>query len=130
MHQRGVGWAVASCPTPVSSELVIDRVPAQCGENTFLDGVADRCGRELATIHELSRIPDYDVGTDHHIAQAHTAAASGHRSPFLGEYGGALMVDDYVGYKAMFAAGMTELGCWAHARRKFVDQHKASGSAI
>ena len=30
----------------------------------------------------------------------------------------------------MFAAGMAELGCWAHARRKFVDQHKASGSPV
>ena len=39
-------------------------------------------------------------------------------------------VDDYAGYKALFASGVTELGCWAHARRKFVDLHKASGSAI
>ncbi|HEV7775840.1 MAG TPA: IS66 family transposase [Luteibacter sp.] len=59
-----------------------------------------------------------------------TSRSGQHARRFLGEYGGALMVDDYVGYKAMFAAGMTELGCWAHARRKFVDQHKASGSAI
>jgi len=35
------------------------------------------------------------------------------------------MVDDYGGYKKMFAAAaqfaVTELGCWAHARRKFFD---------
>jgi transposase/uncharacterized small protein (DUF1192 family) len=59
-----------------------------------------------------------------------TSRSGQHARRFLGEYGGALMVDDYVGYKAMFATGMTELGCWAHARRKFVDQHKASGSAV
>jgi transposase len=59
-----------------------------------------------------------------------TSRSGQHARRFLGGYGGALMVDDYVGYKAMFVAGMTELGCWAHARRKFVDQHKASGSAI
>jgi transposase len=59
-----------------------------------------------------------------------TSRSGQHARRFLGAYGGALMVDDYVGYKAMFAAGMTELGCWAHARRKFVDQHKASGSPI
>lgn len=53
-----------------------------------------------------------------------------HAQTFLGDYGGALMVDDYSGYKALFAAGVTELACWAHARRKFVDQHKASGSKI
>jgi transposase len=59
-----------------------------------------------------------------------TSRSGQHARRFLGEYQGALMVDDYVGYKAMFAAGITELGCWAHARRKFVDQHKASGSPI
>ena len=59
-----------------------------------------------------------------------TSRSGQHARRFLGDYQGALMVDDYVGYKAMFAAGMTELGCWAHARRKFVDQHKASGSPI
>jgi hypothetical protein len=29
--------------------------------------------------------------------------------------------DDYAGYKALFAAGVTEVGCLAHARRKFSD---------
>lgn len=53
-----------------------------------------------------------------------------HAKHFLGEYRGALMVDDYSGYKALFGHGVTELGCWAHARRKFVDLHKASGSQI
>ena len=32
---------------------------------------------------------------------------------------GALVCDDYVGYKALFALGITETGCPAHARRKF-----------
>ena len=40
------------------------------------------------------------------------------------------MVDDYSGYRALFAKGVTELACWAHARRKFVNQHKASGSKV
>jgi hypothetical protein len=40
------------------------------------------------------------------------------------------MVDDYGGYKALFRAGMTELGCWAHARRKFFDLHAASHHPI
>jgi len=53
-----------------------------------------------------------------------------HAKDFLGDYRGALMVDDYGGYKALFANGVTELGCWTHARRKFTDLYKASGSAI
>uniref|UniRef100_UPI003CEB66D0 IS66 family transposase n=1 Tax=Massilia sp. TWR1-2-2 TaxID=2804584 RepID=UPI003CEB66D0 len=38
--------------------------------------------------------------------------------------------DDYAGYKAMFAAGITELACMAHVRRKFFDLHAANGSPI
>lgn len=59
-----------------------------------------------------------------------TSRSGSHAKSFLGEYRGALMVDDYSGYKALFANGVTELGCWAHARRKFVDLHQASGSQI
>lgn len=59
-----------------------------------------------------------------------TSRSGRHARDFLGDYRGALMVDDYGGYKALFANGVTELGCWAHARRKFVDLHKASGSTI
>jgi len=32
---------------------------------------------------------------------------------------GTLVCDDYSGYKALFAQGVTEAGCLAHARRKF-----------
>lgn len=59
-----------------------------------------------------------------------TSRSGSHAKSFLGDYRGALMVDDYSGYKALFANGVTELGCWAHARRKFIDLHKASGSQI
>lgn len=31
------------------------------------------------------------------------------------------MCDDYAGYKGLFAGGVTEVGCLAHARRKFHD---------
>lgn len=54
-----------------------------------------------------------------------------HARRFLGDWKGALMVDDYVGYKASFANdSVIEIGCWAHARRKFVDLHKASASTL
>ncbi|MEO8039530.1 MAG: IS66 family transposase, partial [Betaproteobacteria bacterium] len=39
-----------------------------------------------------------------------------HAARFLGDYRGALMVDEFAGYKALFEAGMIELGCMAHAR--------------
>ena len=52
-----------------------------------------------------------------------------HAHAFLEGWHGHLMVDDYAGYKALFQGGaVVELGCWAHARRKFFDLAKASGS--
>lgn len=39
----------------------------------------------------------------------------------IGDHRGALMVDGYEGYARVCASeGITRLGCWAHARRKFV----------
>jgi transposase len=50
---------------------------------------------------------------------------------FLEHYGGALVVDDYGGYKKMFAEQpIIELACWAHARRQFFDLHAAGKSLI
>jgi transposase len=57
-----------------------------------------------------------------------------HARQFLGSWQGHLMVDDYGGYKALFIATRQEpcieLGCWAHARRKFFDLHQANGSPM
>jgi transposase len=59
-----------------------------------------------------------------------------HARNFLGKWQGHLMVDDYGGYKSLFVADRaiaqpcTELGCMAHARRKFFDLHKANNSPV
>ena len=58
-----------------------------------------------------------------------------HARGFLGGWCGHLMVDDYRDYKALFSRdGITEtcveLGCLAHARRKFFDLHKANQSPM
>lgn len=49
-----------------------------------------------------------------------------HAQTFLRDWQGSLMVDDYSGYKALFQGNVTELACWAHARRKFFDLHAAN----
>ena len=54
---------------------------------------------------------------------------------FLGHPGdnawrGALVCDDYSGYKALFANGVTEAGCLAHARRKFHELWANHKSAV
>ncbi|RAH36294.1 MULTISPECIES: IS66 family transposase [unclassified Halomonas] len=53
-----------------------------------------------------------------------------HARDFLGDWRGKLICDDYSGYKQSFANGVTEIGCMAHARRKFVDLHVADKSQI
>uniref|UniRef100_UPI00046AAA60 IS66 family transposase n=1 Tax=Cobetia crustatorum TaxID=553385 RepID=UPI00046AAA60 len=53
-----------------------------------------------------------------------------HARDFLGKWRGKLVCDDYSGYKQSFANGVTEIGCMAHARRKFVDLHVAGKSQI
>ncbi|HBM66175.1 MAG TPA: IS66 family transposase, partial [Pseudomonas sp.] len=43
----------------------------------------------------------------------------------LDGYRGYVMTDDYAGYNALAAQdGVERLGCWAHARRKFVEAQK------
>ena len=49
---------------------------------------------------------------------------------FLAGWSGKLVCDDYTGYKAMFANGITEVGCLAHARRKFFDLWTSNKSLI
>ena len=45
----------------------------------------------------------------------------------LADYRGALMLDGYEGYEPVCREqSLTRLGCWVHARRKFVDVSKAS----
>ena len=56
--------------------------------------------------------------------------AGEHCRSFLGQWRGSLVCDDFGGYKAGFACGIREVGCLAHARRKFFDLHVGSKSQI
>jgi transposase len=47
--------------------------------------------------------------------------AAAHPKGFLEGWRGQLVCDDYSGYKGLFDNGITEVGCLAHARRKFND---------
>jgi transposase len=58
-----------------------------------------------------------------------------HARRFLGQgtdkaWKGSLTCDDFSGYKVLIANGVTEVGCLAHARRKFFDLHAANQSQI
>lgn len=48
-------------------------------------------------------------------------------SELLADYQGYLQTDDYAGYNAVAdKVGIIQLGCWAHARRKFIEAQKAN----
>ena len=49
---------------------------------------------------------------------------------FLGDWRGSLVCDDFSGYKQLMSQGVTEVGCLAHARRKFFDLHASGKSQI
>jgi transposase len=49
----------------------------------------------------------------------------------LADFKGHLQADAYAGYNRLYdGGGITEVGCWAHARRKVFDVHEATGSPI
>jgi len=57
--------------------------------------------------------------------------AGEHARAFLGNWRGKLVVDDYGGYKKTVSQdGVTEIGCMAHARRKFFELHDAHQSQL
>jgi len=60
-----------------------------------------------------------------------TPSRSGeHARKFLQSWQGHLVCDDFSGYKASFTTGVTEVGCMAHARRKFSELLLANKSTL
>lgn len=70
-------------------------------------------------------------GVDDHrvvLYQYSRTRSSGFISTFLDSYSGFLQTDGYDGYNAIGEKeGIVHVGCWAHARRKFVEALKISG---
>jgi len=56
--------------------------------------------------------------------------AGEHARNFLRDWRGKLVCDDFGGYKASFELGVTEIGCMAHARRKFFELHATNKSTL
>jgi len=53
-----------------------------------------------------------------------------HAQAFLNGWSGKLVCDDYSGYKALFERDVVEVGCLAHARRKFHELHENHRSQV
>lgn len=71
-----------------------------------------------------------DAGPPIVVFDYQTSRAGRHVQHFLEQWKGHLMVDDYAAYKVLFTCGVTELGCLAHARRKYFDLNEAHTNPI
>lgn len=58
------------------------------------------------------------------VYEYQTTRAAKHPQHFLKGFKGTIHVDGYIGYKSLSEIRLS--GCWAHARRKFVDAQKAA----
>lgn len=90
-------------------------------------------GKTLRAYLWAYRSNDLGEGPPLVVFDYQTSRAGHHVRTFLNDWQGHLMVDDYAGYKALFQGGhgnIVELGCLAHARRKFFELFAANRSAI
>ena len=79
---------------------------------------------------------DLDDGPPIVLFDYQTSRGGEHARNFLGDWRGFLCVDDFGGYKALFKSDKpseitcVEVGCMAHARRKFFDLYAANKSPM
>jgi transposase len=71
-----------------------------------------------------------DTGPPIVVFDYQTSRSGEHARHFLNGWQGSLMVDDFGGYKALFAQGVTELACMAHARRKFFELNQSQPNPV
>ncbi|MFB9066899.1 IS66 family transposase [Pseudofulvimonas gallinarii] len=122
----------------VALQPLADRLAAQLREQAIvhadetpvalLDPKAGKTRRAYLWLFRNAHYPGADPPRV--VFQFHPNRSGDHARQFLKDWRGSLMVDEYSGYKGLWSLGITELACWAHVRRKWFDQHKASGSPI
>ena len=115
------GWleAIATALTPIGDELrrqVTAATYLQTDDTpvTILQpSGGSRKGRLWVYLDPLGRQVVFDATPTHERDGPET---------FLAPFTGDLQADAYTGYDALYATGrMREIGCWAHARRGFVE---------
>ena len=115
------GWVgdIATALTPIGDELrrqVTAATYLQTDDTpvTILEpSGGSRKGRLWVYLDPIGRQVVFDATPTHERDGPET---------FLGAFTGDLQADAYKGYDALYASGrMREIGCWAHARRGFVE---------
>lgn len=68
-----------------------------------------------------------DQANPYHVLEYTPDRRQEHPQAWLKDYAGYVQADAYGGYDKLYASGkVIEVGCWAHARRKFVDAQESS----
>lgn len=114
------GWVadVATALAPVGDELrrqVVTATYLQTDDTpiTILGETGSRKGRIWTYLDPLARQVVFDATPTHERDGPET---------FLAAFAGDLQADAYTGYDALYRTGrIREIGCWAHARRGFVE---------
>jgi len=115
------GWVadIATALTPINDELrrqVTAATYLQTDDTpvTILEpSGGSRKGRLWTYLDPIARQVVFDATPTHERDGPET---------FLAPFAGDLQADAYTGYDALYATGrMREIGCWAHARRRFVE---------
>src|SRR5712691_6061534 len=123
------GWVadVATALTPIGDQLRHEITAATYlqTDDTSVTVLADRGGsfkgRLWTYLDPLGRQVVFEATTTHERDGPEA---------FLAGFRGALQADAYTGYDALYQSGtIVEIGCWAHARRRFVDAFLLDGSA-
>lgn len=107
------------------AELLRQR-PVLHADETPVQQLDPGAGKTRRAYLWVYRSNELDTGPPIAVFDYHPGRSGEHARQFLGAWRGHLVVDDYAGYKALFGAGVTEVGCMAHARRKFFDLHAAN----
>ncbi len=111
------------------AELLRQRLVLHADE-TPVAQLAPGTGKTKCAYLWAYRSGEFDEGPPIVVFDYQTSREGSHVRDFLPDWKGHLVVDDYSGYKASFKKGVTEVGCNAHARRKFFDLHAANQSSI
>ena len=121
----------------VALEPLVDRLSHHLRQRTIwhadetpIQQLAPGKGKTKRAYLWAYRSNDHDEGPPITVFEYQPGRGGKYAHQFLSGWQGHLMVDDYAGYKALFRAGVTELACWAHARRKLFDLHAATKSPV
>jgi transposase len=115
------GWTadVADALAPIGDQIRREIVAADYlqTDDTSITILTEPAGRLTG------RIWTYLDPLARHVVYEATPTHEGHEpATFLATFMGTLQADAYTGYDALYRTGrITELGCWAHARRYFVE---------